>query len=90
MRYVIAALLLALMLISTAAAQADRDVIVQLQISRTGNQGGTIKGTYNGMAVEGTYTGAGRSGSWTLVASGVILAAGTYVCDDAGCTLTGK
>lgn len=90
MRLALVAAFLPLLLIPTIAAQADQDVVLQLQISKVRGQGGTIKGIYNGMAVEGTYSGSGTQGSWSLLANGVLMAAGTYACDDRACTFTGK
>lgn len=90
MKTLAVAALLALLLIGTSAAQSDRSVLMQLQISRTPGQNGTIRGTYNGMAVEGSYTGTAGQGTWTLFASGTLLASGTYACDETGCTFTGR
>lgn len=90
MKTLAVAALLALLLIGTSAAQGDRNTLVQLQISRTPGQEGTIKGIYNGMAVEGSYTGTGGKGTWTLYASGTLLASGIYNCDETGCTFTGR
>jgi hypothetical protein len=74
----------------TTGAPRDQQAAVYLQINKASPYGGTIKGLYNGTTVDGTFTGGATEGTFTLMANGMVLANGTYSCDQSGCVFLGK
>lgn len=81
MRYLIAALVVAMSLAVPAGAHPKAGFPYKLTFAGDG----TITGTFGGVPVTGTYSG----GTFVLMVDGQTFASGTYACNGGGCTLTG-